>query len=150
MRARTPASLQEAVEACVKHAQNKHRRTVDQIADLVGTGKWTVYKWIESGAIPARLIRPFEHACGSAYITRYLAASAGLLAVAMPTGRTPSATDINAVQAACTEAVAALIDFAGGKRHATETLAALTTAMEHLAHERGQVARHSQPELDLS
>lgn len=146
---RTPASLSEAIEACVRFAQTKHHRSVDQLADLVGTSKWTIYKWIESGQIPARLIRPFEHACGVALITKYLAASAGLLTVQMPTGRAPNPADINAVQAACTAAVAALIDFAGNKRHAADTLFALTNAMEHLAHQRGQVERHTQPELEL-
>ena len=145
-----PTSLQGAIEGCIDSARERLNLSVDQIADRMGVAsKWTLYKWIENAAIPARMIRAFEHACGAAFVTRYLATSAHQLLVPMPTGRMPSASDVNAVQSACTDAVQALIEFNGGKRSADETLAALTTAMTHLATERGHVERHHQPELAL-
>lgn len=145
-----PSSLQAAIEACIDYAREKHNLSVDSIADRMGlVSKWAVYKWVESASIPARMICAFEHACGATYVTRYLAASAHQLLVPMPTGRTATASDVNALQGACTEAVQALIEFNNGKRSADETLAAITTAMTQLASERGHVERHHQPELPL-
>jgi len=145
-----PTSLQEAVEGCVQFAQDNHRRTVDRIADLVGESKWTVYKWIQSGSIPAKKIAGFELACDRAYITEYLATSARKLVIDMPTGRLPLGSDIHALQESCTAAIGALLRFAEGKADAADTADHLTAAMTRLAHERAQVERHAQPELTLS
>ncbi|URX63273.1 hypothetical protein KR767_04170 [Luteibacter anthropi] len=142
--------MQEAVEACVAFAQEKHRLSVERIADLVGETKWTVYKWMEQGSVPARKIAGLEHACGRAFITQYLATSARKLLVDLPTGRMPTQSDIHAVQQACNTAIGALLAFAQGDATATDTADHLTAAMSLLAHERAQVQRHDQPELDLS
>ena len=146
-----PSSLQEAVEGCLGYALDKHRRSVDQVADLVGESKWTVYKWVQGGGIPAKKIAGFEHACGTCYVTRYLASSARKLLVDIPTARTASPSDIAALQAACNAAIGALIDFAAGRSTAADTHASLTTAMTALATERAHVERHDQqPELALT
>ncbi|KAB2899861.1 MAG: helix-turn-helix domain-containing protein [Dokdonella sp.] len=145
-----PSCLPDAVEGCLGYALDKHRRSVDQVADLVGESKWTVYKWVQSGGIPARKIAGFEHACGAHFVTRYLAASSGKLLVDVPTGRRATPSDIAALQASCTAAVSALIDFSAGRTSAADTHAALTAAMTALASERVQVERHEQPELDLT
>lgn len=143
-------SLQEAIEACIEFARQQHNLGVDRIADRMGLpSKWSLYKWTENGAMPVRMVRAFEHACGGDFVTRYLCASAHLLAVQMPTGRCAATHDIHALQGACTDAVGALIEFTAGKRSADETLSALTLAMEALAAERGHVERHQQPELPL-
>lgn len=145
-----PTNLQAAIEACIDHARDKHNLSVDSIADQMGlVSKWAIYKWVESASIPARQIRAFEHTCGCTFVTRYLAASAHQLLVPMPTGRISGPSDVIALQAACTDAVQALIQFNSGKRSADETLAAFTTAMTALATERSHVERHHQPELDL-
>ncbi|HET8898769.1 MAG TPA: hypothetical protein VFN09_08380 [Rhodanobacteraceae bacterium] len=143
-----PASLQEAVEGCVQFAASK-RVNVERLADLVGESKWTIYKWMESGNIPARKIAGLEHACGRAYITDYLAASASKIVIDIPTGRGPAQHDIHALQAACTAAVGAVLEFAAGRKSAPETCDYLTTAIGHLAQERAHIETHHQPELDL-
>lgn len=145
-----PACLQEAVEGCLGFALDKHRRSVDQVADLVGESKWTLYKWVQSGGIPARKIAGFEHACGTCYVTRYLAASARKLLIDVPTGRMASPSDIAALQAACNSAIGALIAYASGRSSSADTTTAITAAMTALASERAQVQHHTQPELDLS
>lgn len=145
-----PTSLQEAVEGCVQFAQENARLSVDRIADLVGESKWTLYKWIQTGAIPARKIPGFEHACGRCYITEYLASSARKLIVDLPIGRLPAGSDIHALQESCTAAIGALLAFAEGRMSAAATSDHLTAAMTRLAHERAQVERHAQPELELS
>ncbi|MEW5833630.1 MAG: hypothetical protein AB1832_01080 [Pseudomonadota bacterium] len=145
-----PTSLQEAVEGCVLYAQDKAHASVERIADLVGESRWTVYKWMQKGSIPAVKIAGFEHACGCAYVTEYLATSARKLVVDLPTGRLPTGSDVHALQAACNDAVGALLRFAEGKTTAADTADLLTAAMTRLAHERAQVERHAQPELSLS
>lgn len=144
-----PSSLQEAVEGCVGFAQDKHQRSVDRLADLVGESKWTIYKWIEQGSIPSKKIPGFEYACGCYYVTAYLAAAAHKLLIDIPSGRPSDAGQIHAVQEACTNAVGALIAFADQKSTAEQTLACLQRAIELLAFERANVTRHQQPELDL-
>lgn len=144
-----PTCLQEAVEGCLSFALDRHRRSVDQVADLVGESKWTVYKWVQTGGIPAKKIAGFEHACGCHYVTRYLAASARKLLVDIPTGRRAQPSDVAALQASCNSAIGALIEFAAGRVSAPDTHAALTAAMTSLAQERAHIEHHQQPELDL-
>lgn len=144
-----PTSLQEAVEGCVQFAQEKRNQSVDRIADLVGESKWTIYKWMQKGSIPALKIAGFEHASGCTYISEYLALSAHKLVIDMPTGRLPVGSDIHALQEACTAAIGALLRFAEGKADAADTSDHLTAAMTRLAHERAQVERCAQPELHL-
>jgi hypothetical protein len=145
-----PASLQEAVEGCLHYAQDKHRFSVDRLADLMGESKWTIYKWIQSGSIPARKIAGFEAHCQCSYITAWLAASARRIVVELPSGRLPGTSDIHALQNACHEAIGLLISFAAGRADKKETMDALTVAIEHLATERAHVDLSTQPELSLS
>jgi hypothetical protein len=144
-----PASLQEAIKACTDFALERHNRGVERIADLMGVSTWTLYKWISNGNLPARLIRPFEHACGCHFVTAWIAASAHRLLIEFPTGRVPNPDQVHDVQMACNAAVGALLAFAREQADAPETLAALRTAMECLAHEHANVAQYAQPELPL-
>jgi hypothetical protein len=145
-----PSNLQEAVEGCVRYAQDKHRLSVDRLADLVGESKWTIYKWIESGSIPARKIAGFEAHCRCCFITAYLAASARRMLIELPTGRLPETHDIQELQRICHDAIGSLISFAAGQCGKQETVNALTVAIEHLASERAHVDLNEQPELSLS
>lgn len=144
-----PRSLQEAVEGCVQYAATR-RLSVERIADLCGESRWTIYKWMESGNVPARKIAGFEFACGRAYVTGYLAATAGKIIIDIPRGRVPAQQDIHALQESCTRAVGALLAFAAGRQSAAETSDALTAAIVRLAHERAQVDASAQPELELT
>lgn len=145
-----PQSLPEAMQACLDHALSKHRRSLDHVAADMGlANKWNLYKWVESGRIPAILIRPFEAACRADHVTRYLAHASHHLIIDIPTGRLPSPHDLPAVQAAAHAAMGALIGFAAGKVLAEEVMSAVTTAMEELAWHRENAARAAQPELDL-
>ena len=144
-----PRSLTEAVDGCIDFAMERHRRDMQRIADLMGTTRWTLYKWVGSGGIPVRLIAAFEHACGCHFVTAYLAASARRLLIDFPTGRVPGDSDVHAVQEACTAAVGSLLAFARQELSQEDTLGSLTRAMELLGHQHANVAHHQQPELDL-
>ena len=80
----------------MEFAREKHNRSVDRIADLMGlANKWVLYKWLESGRMPAILIRPFEAACGIDLVTRYIGHSANKMLIEIPTGRKVTSTDLN-------------------------------------------------------
>ena len=145
-----PTSLRNALELCKDHAKERHNLSVERIAESMGlTDHWTVYKWIQTGRIPANMIRPYETACGIDYVTRWLAASSGRLLIDIPTGRKADAADMQALQELLNTAVGQLLQFYGGKAEAGDTLAAIQQAMEGLAWHRGNVQKHAQPELDF-
>lgn len=147
---RPPQSLPQAMEACLRHAHDKHRRSVERVAGLMGLANpWSIYKWVESGRMPAVLIGAFEHACGADHVTRYLAHAGHRLVIDIPTGRALGAADLQAVQAATHAALGALIDFAAGNALPTQVIAAVTGAMEHLAWHRENARKADQPELEL-
>lgn len=145
-----PTSLRQALELCKDHARERLNRSVERIADEMGlTDHWIVYKWVQSGRIPANLIRPFERACGIDLVTRWLACSGGRLLVDIPAGRTADPVEMAALQAVVHEAVGRLLQFYAGKAEAGDTLASIQQAMEGLASHHLNVQKHSQPELDL-
>lgn len=145
-----PQSLQQALEACLDHARIKHRQSIDRIAADMGLANhWNLYKWVESGRLPAVLIRPFELACRCNYVTRLLAHASHHLVIDIPTGKLPAAGDLQTVQAAANDAMSALIGFAAGKVGSLAVIDAVTTAMEHLAHQRENAKHAAQPELEL-
>lgn len=148
---RQPTSLRHAMELCLRHARSHGNRSVDRVADLMGlTSKWTLYKWLENSRLPANLIRPFEHACGADYVSAYIALSSGKFLIEVPTGQKVGDGAIHSLQASCTDAVGALLQFHQGELDAESTNAALMRAMQELAWHRGAVERTAEPEFDFS
>ncbi|MCL1162493.1 hypothetical protein L2728_11475 [Shewanella chilikensis] len=146
----TANSLRHAMELCLEHARERKNLSVDRVADLMGLpNKWTLYKWLENGRIPAVLIRPFEHACGITLITRYLTASSGQLVIDIPAGKRADASDINALQGSFSDAMGLLIKFYNGQAEADDTLGALTQLMSGIAWHRENVNKSLAPELEL-
>lgn len=145
-----PHSLRHGMELCLEHGREARRLSVDRVADLMGlANRWTIYKWLENGRLPAVLIRPFEHATGGDYVTRYLATTAQRLLIAIPTGRGASAADLNALQVSFAAAVGLLIRFYEGAADTDATLGALTDALNSLAWHRVNVAKTQAPELPM-
>lgn len=146
-----PTSLRHALELCKDHARDCLNRSVERIADEMGiTDHWTVYKWLQTGRIPANLIRPFETACGIDYVTRWLVASGGRMMVDIPTGRALKATDVVELHNGFGVALQLLTDFYAGKADPVATAAAISAHLEQVAWHRANVAQFSAPELDFS
>lgn len=146
-----PISLQHAMDLCLKHAQEKLNRGVERVAALAGMGNhWTLYKWIESGRIPACFIPSFEEACGINFVSQWIAASNGKLLVDVPTGRTVKPNDIADLQAITHDAIGALMAFYAGKSDEATTLAAIRSAMNNFAWHHHNVERYDAPQLDFS
>ena len=145
-----PTGLRHALELCKEHAREKLNRSVERIAEEMGlTDHWTLYKWLQSGRIPANLVRPYENACGINFVTRWQAASAGYLLIDIPSGRNVTAADMQVLQELLNTAVGQLLQFYAGKAESQDALAAIQQGMEGLAWHRGNVEKHLQPELEL-
>ncbi|PHS48788.1 MAG: hypothetical protein COB05_04575 [Marinobacter sp.] len=143
-------SLRRGMELNVQYAREKQNRSVDRIADLMGMpSHFTLYKYLESGRMPAILIPAFENACGAHFVTQYLAQSANRMLVEIPTGRNATHKELNEVSAYTNQVMGMLIDFYEGRCEQKEVEDALTTLIEDLAHQRGNVIKHQQPELLL-
>lgn len=138
------------MELCVEYALQKKNLSVERIAELMGEAShWTLYKWMESGRMPAVKIRPFEHACGIGLVTEYLAHSANKLILPMPSGRQAEHREINELGLFMNQTVQLLYKHQEGETSADETVSAITKLMESLAYQRGNVEKEQQPELGL-
>lgn len=146
-----PTSLRHAMQLCKDHARERHNLSVERIAERMGlTDHWIIYKWIESGRMPAILIPAYEAVCGINYVTRWLAVSADHLLVKIPTGKKAKPEDIQVVQEELNAAVGALIQFTAGRTTAEQTLESIQNALEQLAFHRENVKKHAQPELEFT
>jgi hypothetical protein len=142
-------SIRHGIELCVGYAR-EHQRSVDRVADLMGlSNKWSLYKYMENGRMPANLIRPFEHACGCTYLTDFIGASAQKLVVDIPTGRKVTEVDIAELQRSFSYAVQHLSEFYSGDQDAEQTLASIDEVLRGAAWHRANVAQHAAPELEL-
>jgi hypothetical protein len=143
-------SLRHGIELCLEFAREKQNLSVDRVADLMGLpSKWTIYKWLENGRLPAVLIRSFEHACGVDFVTLYIAASSNRLVIDIPSGRKANAGEVNELQGSFSEAMGLLIRFYQGESEANTTINALNNVMSDIAWHRENVRKSDSPELSL-
>lgn len=143
-----PHSLRHGSELCVRHAGDRMNRSVEQIAEIMAEAShFTLYKWLESGRMPALKIRAFEHACGADYMTQYLAHSAGYLLVKVPTGRQAEHRELNELSKFAHEVLGLLLEFYDSQEKPEEAVQAVTRLMEDLAFQRGNIEKFKQPEL---
>lgn len=145
-----PTSLRQAAELCVQHALEKRNKSVERIAEEMGIpSHWTLYKWLESGRMPLLNIRPFEIACGIDFITKYMAHSASYLAIDIPTGRKAEHRELSELNLFMSQAVQHLYEYQDGQKTADDVIGVITSLMEDLAHQRGNLEKAAQPELDF-
>lgn len=80
MRTDLEASVRDAIESCLAYARRTRKADVGEIAGVMGLkNKWVLYKWVESGRLPANQIPSFEAACGCADLSEALGLAAGVL-----------------------------------------------------------------------
>ena len=142
-------SLSDAMDMCMEHALNQHRRPLKRVADLMGEKYDTLHDWFSKGTLSANKIAPFEHTCGATYVTAWICANAHLLAVEMPSGRQLKETDVLALNQHFAEAMAMLIGYFKGEADQDETIADLDALMGDIGWHRANVERASSPELEL-
>lgn len=138
------------MELCKDHAREVHNRSVERIAEVMGlSDHFILYKYFQTGRMPAVLIPAFEAACGIEFVSRWLATRGGRLVIQIPTGRNLKETDSTELQQALLDSTRSLIDFYAGRKEAAETLADVNRGIQVLAWHRGNVQQHAQPQLDL-
>ena len=143
-------SLLNAIELCSEYGKEKHNLSVPRIAELMGLANHHIlYKWMAEGKIPATMIRPFENACQTTFISRWISHSAGFLAIKIPAGRKATAKNINDLQRSLVEVATAIMEFHGGNFTQEECVSTLTAAMEDIAWHRLNIEKYDQPDLDL-
>lgn len=143
-----PRDPRDAMDLCTQHALEKHNRSIETVASLMGlASKWTLYKYIQEASLPLRMIKNFEHACGIDLVSRHLAASGNKLVINIPIGKQCDADDLMQLQQVVNDAVGALLRFYDAKTDVPETLAAVQTAIEGFAWHRVNVQKSHQPEL---
>ena len=146
-----PTSLLNSLELCADHGREQRNYSVERIAEaMCEKTHHTIYKYLEGGTLPLIKLRAFEDACGATFVTRWLAASAGLLVIDVPTGRAGGAADVLSLQEILNDAVGALLSFYAGRLSEGDVLMRVTAAMEGLAFQRENVKKFVQPELELS
>lgn len=146
-----PTDLRSAMDACLEYAREAHNLSVDHVAERMGLGtKWTLYKLVGELKMSAAQIRSFEHACGINLVSRYVASSAGLLAIEIPTGKAQGGEDVAVLQGALNDAVGMLLRFYRGQMPADAVLEAVGAALAELAWQRENVSRSAQPQLDFT
>lgn len=144
-----PNSLVDALRWAKDRARDKHRLSVERIAELMGIEAGLLYKWLANGRMPASLIPAYEHITRSNYVSRWLAASSGHLLIAMPKGRNASDAEMHTLQATLNQAIGELLKFYAGSAAPDTTLAAIRTGMEGLAWHHSNVQQATTPQLDL-
>ncbi len=143
-------SLRQALEFCKEYAREKKNLSIERITELLGiTDHWTIYKWIQTGRIPANLIAPYEAVCGIDFVTRWLAASSGKLLIEIPTGRALKDADVIELHSGFSAALGLLTAFYAGKADALTTSDALTHHLQQVAFHHANVKKHATPELAL-
>ncbi|MFT0531625.1 hypothetical protein ACMHYJ_02150 [Castellaniella hirudinis] len=144
-----PNSITEALRLCKDHAFERKRLSVERIAELLGVSADVLYKWLSTGRMPASVIPGYEHACGIALASRYLATSSGRLVIDMPRGKTPDAASLQDLQMALHGAVGALLDYYNLGADTGRTAAAVMAGLEQLAYHHNNVQQADAPTLDL-
>lgn len=143
-------SLRHGMELCIAHAKEVHNRSVESVAEMMGeVNHWNLYKWMESGRMPAVKIRAFETACGIDFVTQYLAYSANKLIFDIPAGRRAEHRDLAELASYANKVMSMLIDFYEGSCEREQTSEAVAALITDLAHQRGNIEKFQQPDLDL-
>lgn len=146
-----PTSLRHALEACKEHAREMRNLSVQRIAERMALpDHWVLYKWIESGRMPAVCIPAYQEACGINLVTRWLAGTERRLLVDMPIGKPASAADLVQLGSGFQQAVQLLSDFyERGGGDPAPVLEALGAHMQDVAHHHFNVSGFAEPQLEL-
>jgi len=145
-----PTSAVAALRLCKEFAAERANLSVERIADRMGVSHDSLYKWLSTGRLPAILLPTFEMVCGCHFTTEWLAASAGKLVIAMPTGKTATQTEMVALNTGFSAALQLLTDFYADRADPETTVAALTAHLTKVAWHHANVLQHAAPELDFN
>jgi hypothetical protein len=144
-----PTSIPTAFEIDRRFAQRYRQMSVERLAELRKTSPGNLYKRMEDGTMHVADLAAWFHDTGGRAVISFLAAQAGGVFIAMPTGRKVGPQDIQALQEALTQAVGALLEFHAGRLDADHCISSLWDGMASLAWHRANVEKVGQPELDL-
>lgn len=133
--------IRSAINECLDYAKRVLYRDVASLAELMSLdNKWVLFKWVETGRIPAVLIPAFEAACGCNALSRCLAKEGGSMTIPAPTGRFARVASSTETHLLVTTAIATAIAAEINASKAGEAVRAINGAIESLAWLRHQLA----------
>lgn len=146
-----PTSAAHGTRLCLQYANVKLNRSVERVADMSGVTHDSLYKWQASGRMPLIVIPAFEHACGCNYVSEWLAASSGKVAISIPTGRAVKQGDLVELNTGFGAALQLLADLYNTPQKAdvSGTLDALTRHLQQVAWHHANVGQFATPELEF-
>ncbi|WP_250961260.1 hypothetical protein [Serpentinimonas maccroryi] len=144
-------SLVQALRLCKDYALERRNLSVERIADRMGVTHDSLYKWLASARLPVCLVPTYEHTCGCHFVSDWLAACAGRMAIEVPTGKSAGHADMVEMNSGFAQALQLLTDFyanpAAADAQATAT--ALRLHLERVAYHQHNVAHCLEPELEF-
>jgi len=144
-----PHSLVQALELTREHGKEKRQLSVQRLADHLGSGDSSVYKWLGCATLPVNKLIALEQACGKNYVTQYLAHSQGFLLVKAPTGRKAENKELTDMQVFMTQVSALLINSYHGHQDVQQTLDGIKKLMEDLAFHQRNIEKLDEPQMSL-
>ena len=75
------SAIQVALRNCLNTVKKTHYLGINDVADVMKVSRDVLYKWVQTGRIPACHIADFEDACSDTSLSRTLAAAQGYLLV---------------------------------------------------------------------
>lgn len=133
-------SVTQAIGACVRHARQTHYRSIAELAKTMLVSTDSLYKWVQTGRIPAVEIPNFEKACGIDALSRALSRAAGNIAVCHPQGEQRKEVTTNHLQQQFHQLVGQLLDDAADGE---VKIGAINAVMDLLAQLRENIAWES-------
>jgi hypothetical protein len=131
--------LAEAINACLKHANEHYGLSVKDIAPGMNTKMFTLFKWIESGKMPLNVVAQFENLCHARYITRHLAEVSGFILVTCPRGMETPENALVTLNKTTVEAVGSVAGFMSGDKSKRDAIKAIDTAIESLVWQKSRI-----------
>lgn len=146
---KVPTSFIDALRMCKDHARRKHNLSVERIADEMGLTASRLYQHLENGDMPFNRVRSFQRACRCNYVTRYMAYGDNCMLIPIPSGKGINDESMIDLNKTFSNALHLLSEFYASSKDPEAALAALTNHMETAAWHRGNIEKHTQPELSF-
>ena len=133
--------IQAAIRDGLKTAKAVCYRQINDVADAMGVNRDVLYKWAQTGRMPAVHVPDFEKACADAAVTRVLAAAQGYLLVPISVDTQTPQLDMARVHCQVASAMLAAATAQVDAGQADEAVRTITQAINSLAALRHRYAQ---------
>lgn len=125
--------IQAAIRDCLHVAKTERYQGIGEIADAMQVSRDVLYKWAQTGRIPATEIPSFERACADVALTRCLVAAQGYLLVPVAIDAPVDQLRLAQVHQHVAEAMLAAVEVDNNAVAAGAAVRSITKAINSLA-----------------